>query len=1448
MGTIDKIDFSKLKPYSGNVTKSFEQLCYQVAQKEYGHLGSFTPIDGSGGDGGVEFYLKLKTGEKWGWQCKFFGDNGRLGSSGRKKQIEDSLETACRNYPELDKWILCLKTNLTEDSTAPGGKISKGEQDWFKNQLPKKITVGRTVVLEHWGESEILSFLKSPKHIGIRSFFFGDLEFTHEWFKSRFIDNFEKVKDKYDQELHSIDKYTKSKIDFILLDPNYCKHIYLLKSDLLENSNQIEAALKEFQDERMTNPAEQVHRDDFLFFCNEFKKHIEFVLKKINSLNDYFENFEEDRLSDFNLKELNDDFYNYYNIIDVRIFDEESKSYKYASNIYYLISDFGNTYNNFFRDYFHETQKTLHFLGDAAKGKTHIACDIVYKRVMEDKPGIFITGDKFTDETNLSDALIKIIDIDRKFTFNEFIQSLDTYGSIVKCKIPIVIDGLNETTYNRYFSPIWKNHLGSFISIISQLRNIIIITTCRSFYVDEIWDKINGDNFIFLNGFRDYSTRQEAVDKYFKKYKLKVDLLFSSLERFQDPIFLKIFCELKTSPSGNEVEANLEEESSFDVFKQYLAQINKRVISKSSLFKRREQFISKSLSSLSRYLWERDIREIPLNDFYMLIDGDMRYEKDNSKADILLSEGLLIARDIRNSQEYVSFTYDILAGYLISKELVEINPNLEYFVSNDFINKIANKEGNHQLYEDIVSALCLLLPQLKLGTFHELIIRNQHKTKSPFFVKRNCPVSISKNLFNRRKFFEYVFIESILSLFKQSSDFIKLEDNKIVTKLFFDSDRNKNLFFESFFKVLSDTKHPFNALFFSKLLNGMPMNKRDINWTEYIRKRSDDIEVLISDFEIQCKNNSGESAIVIQKQLVLSKIVVWFLTSTHRKLRDLATRALYFYGRKFPKEFCSLVYDSLKINDPYVWERTLAALYGVTMAEHNSFNSSEFRNLLIPEICKNLYDLVFKENAEFSTTHILARDYARRTIEICLIYHPTILTQSEIANIRPPYKFGGIRDLGEHDYGDNDYDYSGPIRMDFSNYTLGRIVKDGHDYANPQEKLEVRRQIYWRIYNLGWSFELFNKVEASLGSDNYYNRARSKGSKIDRYGKKYSWIAYFENAGLRSDLGLFNMDSFRIPDADIDPSFPSKTNLELFILEDLLGDRAISIGDWYENGGMPFIENYLSLKNVADYNGEWICLDGFVSQEDAHAERSRFTFIRSFFINEEDYEEVLALLVKQDLGGRWLPEKHGNVYTFAGELYYSDEATSSNYTTLRFVTGIRKITIKIGDPDYYPNLIWNLDGDKITAREEFPAEIEQNVSETKSFEVLMPVMDYDWESYHSDLNDAGHTTVIAKEVANHLNLVNQPQTFDLFDSNGEIASANIDFHQDYNNYHNFVYLRKDLLDKFLRERNLRFVWAIWGERELTFRNDQRRQDFFRTNPYNGPQVFQKIIEYNDKVN
>lgn len=1237
--------------------------------------------------------------------------------------------------------------------------------------------------------------------------------------------------------MHSVDKYTQSIIDFVLFDPNYINLTVDLKKELVEKSNEIDAALHDFRDERMLTYIEEIQRESYFFVCQEFKDHKDFVFEKIDFIESCFINGMQELLSTFSLKELNDNYSSFFTKIDNWDFDKKSSVFKDVSEISHLISGFHKIYNRFFRNYFHEKQRELHFIADAAKGKTHISCDIAYKKIANNQPAIFITGDKFTNETSIIEALKKILDIPQEFTFDEFLQALDVYATILNVQIPLVIDGLNETTSNRLFSPIWESHLSGFISKVLQTKNLVVVTTCRNSYIERIWDNDSKIGFHYLYGFEDYDTIHDAVGKYFAKYKLKADLFFASLEKFRDPIFLKIFCEIKNPDWENseEIAINVEAESHYDVFNEYLSQVNKRVTRNNPILRTNEPFIAEALNKFSNYLWNNNLREIPTEDFYNLIDSTPQYEKDKSKADILINEGLVVTRDMREKSEYISFTYDILAGYMIGESLIKSHTDLSYFTNEEFIQKIINGDGQHPLFEDVISALCLLLPQLKQTSFHDLI--KDSKLLEPIASELdNCPTSSAQ-----LKFAKHTFSESVSALFILPAKAIKDSDIKLITDLFFKAEDNKTIFFELSFKTLGDIDHPLNAVFFSKLLASLKVNERDISWTEYIRKQSYELEKFVSEFEAQCRSTASESEITSRKQHFISRIIVWFLTSTNRNLRDKATKALYFYGRKFPTEFTSLVYDSLKYNDPYVWERTLAALYGVVMAEHNSIKSDSFRNQILPDLSKTIYDLIFKEDAPHRTTHILARDYARRTIEIGLIHFPALFFEKEIENIRPPYSFGGIRELGEFDYGDHDYGYSRPIQMDFSNYTIGRIVANGHSYSNPPEKIKVRKQIYWRIYDLGWNEDLFKDVEKKIEDDNNYGGGRTEQATVERYGKKYSWIAYYENAGRRDDLGLLPKDEDRprISDADIDPSFPEKSKNELFFTHDLLGDRTIPLADWYENEGAPFTEEYLNVKDLKENAGDWVCLDALISQEDISAERHCFVFIRGLIVKEADFAEVMTNLKKQSMGGRWLPEKIENYYTFAGELYYNSEATYDNERTLRFEINRKKVKIKKGDDRYYPKLLWSDENFKT----EFPDEIEIEDSEIKEFDALLPVMEYNWERHHSVVNDAGSTVVVGKEIANHLELVNQPQTFDLLDSDRKLASINIEVHNDYNNNHSFIYIRKDLLDKYLSETNSKFVWVIWGERDVRFKTNERREEYFKDHPFKDYQVFQNVIEY-----
>ena len=191
------IDWSKLETYQRDKYRSFEELCYQIAKEHHGEMGRFTSIDDSGGGDGVEFYLTLPNGEQWGWQAKFYYPNRRLTIGNRKQSITESLKKACEIHPHLKKWILCTPTNFTTK-----------EQTWFENALRQSIPEGRSVELEHWGDSDFNNWLSNPRFAGKRNYFFGELELDINWFQAQFDKQKTSLGEKFSSSLH-----TESQVD-----------------------------------------------------------------------------------------------------------------------------------------------------------------------------------------------------------------------------------------------------------------------------------------------------------------------------------------------------------------------------------------------------------------------------------------------------------------------------------------------------------------------------------------------------------------------------------------------------------------------------------------------------------------------------------------------------------------------------------------------------------------------------------------------------------------------------------------------------------------------------------------------------------------------------------------------------------------------------------------------------------------------------------------------------------------------------------------------------------------------------------------------------------------------------------------------------------------------------------------------------------------------------------
>jgi hypothetical protein len=143
-----QIDFRQISGPRGSKADNFALLCEQLVMAEWPNAN---PVEGRGGDEGIDCYIGQIDGEMNVFQFKYFLDG--IGRS-QKTQIMKSLETVlCLHQPQT--WTLVIPVNMNIH-----------QQRWFAS-LSKKYT---NIRIDWWGETKLISLLS--KHIGIAQSFF----------------------------------------------------------------------------------------------------------------------------------------------------------------------------------------------------------------------------------------------------------------------------------------------------------------------------------------------------------------------------------------------------------------------------------------------------------------------------------------------------------------------------------------------------------------------------------------------------------------------------------------------------------------------------------------------------------------------------------------------------------------------------------------------------------------------------------------------------------------------------------------------------------------------------------------------------------------------------------------------------------------------------------------------------------------------------------------------------------------------------------------------------------------------------------------------------------------------------------------------------------------------------------------------------------------------------
>ena len=549
-----------------------------------------------------------------------------------------------------------------------------------------------------------------------------------------------------------------------------------------------------------------------------------------------------------------------------------------------------------------------------------------------------------------------------------------------------------------------------------------------------------------------------------------------------------------------------------------------------------------------------------------------------------------------------------------------------------------------------------------------------------------------------------------------------------------------------------------------------PMTRRDIVWGAAMRKaRMEEWTNNLFSWLHRLERRKFEGVKPAEAGNYIA-LLSTFLGSTDRPLRDNATKALVAIGEYFPAKLFRRTMISWGFDDVYYPERMLAACYGVAMSRWADTEARKF-HAAFPGFARSVVKNIFMPGGRLLTHHAVVRDYALGIAAVARKLGVKFSNEEQHYMSRPypavSSAFPPAAEIDESTLSAATHAFT----PDFHDrYTVPGISPRG-------EQKEISRQVKWRVMDLGYTNEKFAGTEDAIRSNRWDER---RYGKTDTCGKKYSWIAYHEMCGaLGADERL--PDRVRGAGGILDVSFPTPPAAwtPKFKIPDMGGDDVF----WLAKGGAPAYDHLLQLNLPDESSRPWVMLEGDVTHRNENNKRDVSSFLCGLFLEKRNIPRLKNALRHSAHPGNDVPSCVYDYTVFGSEIPWSPNFMDLHPETQ--TTAFNGIPVQ--------TTVMHSKGNKNRSRDD-----------TLMFsEAWYPVPD----------------------ICGKLRLSRRGRGVDLVDNNGEPASLyRADagqtnpkrFGEPQNNDFQFVYLRKDLLDKYLRLTGKQLVWVIWCERRIDY--------------------------------
>jgi len=605
--------------------------------------------------------------------------------------------------------------------------------------------------------------------------------------------------------------------------------------------------------------------------------------------------------------------------------------------------------------------------GEAGKGKTHLFCDIAQQRNAAQLPTILLLGEHFMG--NVWQQMVELLDL-AGHSREELLGALEAAAQVRGRKALILIDALNESADLM----MWCKRLRSFLQVIARYEWISVAISVRSSYEDMVIpDDVGEDQLVRIEHRGFAGVEYEATRHFFDHYGIEQPSVPLLNPEFQTPLFLKIFCKGLANKGLTRIPKGLHGITA--IFDFFVASIYKRLQLPDKLsLSPYSDVVRRVIDRITTVMAERMTHWLPIAEAEQLVNADLPpCGYTDSLFYHLLSEGLL-AKDrfrIEGSMlvEGMSFAYQRLADHLIAQHLLDRyltdNP-AEAFTTDTPLRILMQERDNWWQLQarGLIEALAIQLPE---RTGHELM------TLVP---------GLADNRYICRAFVGSVLWRDPQAISDETLDCV----NQCVQY----EDLHEQ-FLDVLLTIAVDPVHPYNADFLHRHLMENGMAERDVWWSIFLYEQYGQKGAV--DRLVDWAWAANDKSSVEDESIRLCGVALaWFLTTSHRFLRDRATKALVNLLSDRLHVLRALLQQFRTVNDLYVLERLLAVAYGCALRSVDD----EQIGLLAQEI----YDWLFSDGKP--PTHILLRDYARGVVEYALYRGLTIT--GDVGKIRPPYQ------------------------------------------------------------------------------------------------------------------------------------------------------------------------------------------------------------------------------------------------------------------------------------------------------------------------------------------------------------------------------------------------------------------------------------------------------------